>query len=227
MAVGWWVLKPCAQRLRFTSVLLGRLLADRGASPGQVGLLLAALVAGSAVSSLVVGRFADPLAAAAPMRRSTWDCGRRCRRGPRGAGVVDRARGTDWHVVNGCRGQWSGHHVGAGDARHGKGRPVRCARHGGLQLHRIHRRCPWSPRPGGVGLLSHGSPSAAAFLVLVPLGLGGAALALFLSPRVEPAAVDDPNDSHRRAGCPDWDPHGGACSGSPGCSRSMLAVAGW
>src|SRR5262249_29942555 len=53
-----------AQALRaagygFTSVLLGRLLADRGATPGQVGLLLATLVAGSAISSLVVGRVGD------------------------------------------------------------------------------------------------------------------------------------------------------------------------
>ena len=53
-----------AQALRafgygFTSVLLGRLLADRGASPRTVGLLLAALVAGSAISSLVIGRVGD------------------------------------------------------------------------------------------------------------------------------------------------------------------------
>ena len=156
------------------------------------------------------------------------DCGRRCRRGPRSAGVVDRAGGTDWHVVNRCRGQWPGHHVGAGDARHGKGRPVWCARHGGLQLHRIHRRCPRSPRSG-----SRRPP-------VPPLaecgGLPGPrsarprrcrAGAVLEFPRVDPAAVDDPIDSQRRAGVSDWDPRGGACSGSPGCSRSMLVAAGW
>jgi len=42
---------------------------------------------------------------------------------------------------------------------------------------------------GGLGLLVHGSLGAAAFVVLVPLGLAGAALGLSLSARVEPPTV--------------------------------------
>ncbi len=43
----------------FTAVFLGRMLAARAVSPTKVGLLLAALIGGSALSSLLVGRFSD------------------------------------------------------------------------------------------------------------------------------------------------------------------------
>jgi len=43
----------------FTAVLLGALLAARGFSPVQVGLVLTALIAGTALASLAVGMFAD------------------------------------------------------------------------------------------------------------------------------------------------------------------------
>jgi MFS family permease len=43
----------------FTAVLLGALLAARGFSPVQVGFVLTALIAGTALASLAVGRFAD------------------------------------------------------------------------------------------------------------------------------------------------------------------------
>lgn len=43
----------------FTAVLLGALLASRGYTSLQVGLVLTALIAGTAVASLVVGAFAD------------------------------------------------------------------------------------------------------------------------------------------------------------------------
>jgi len=43
----------------FTAVYLGRMLAARAVSPIKVGLLLAAVIAGSALSSLIVGRFGD------------------------------------------------------------------------------------------------------------------------------------------------------------------------
>jgi predicted MFS family arabinose efflux permease len=52
---------------------------------------------------------------------------------------------------------------------------------------------------GGVGLLTHQSPSAAPFLVLVPLGLGGAALALRLTPGVEPVPAETQESARRRA----------------------------
>ncbi len=43
----------------FTAVVLGSLLATRGVSPMRAGVLLAALIAGSAAASLVVGAFGD------------------------------------------------------------------------------------------------------------------------------------------------------------------------
>ena len=43
----------------FTAVLLGALLADRGFSSVQVGVVLTALIAGTALASLAVGRFGD------------------------------------------------------------------------------------------------------------------------------------------------------------------------
>ena len=66
----WALLDPdvrriiAAQGLRafgygFTAVFLGRLLAAHAVSPTKVGLLLAAVIAGSALSSLVFGRYSD------------------------------------------------------------------------------------------------------------------------------------------------------------------------
>src|SRR5215469_13845017 len=43
----------------FTAVLLGAVLAARGFTPLQVGVVLTALIAGTAVASVAVGRFAD------------------------------------------------------------------------------------------------------------------------------------------------------------------------
>src|SRR5213594_1242431 len=43
----------------FTAVLLGALLAARGYGSVQVGVVLTALIAGTALASLAVGRFAD------------------------------------------------------------------------------------------------------------------------------------------------------------------------
>ena len=43
----------------FTAVILGALLAARGYGPLQAGIVLAAMIAGTALASLVVGRLAD------------------------------------------------------------------------------------------------------------------------------------------------------------------------
>src|SRR5947209_9526298 len=45
----------------FTAVLLGALLAARGYTPVQVGVVLTALIAGTALASLAVGRYGDRL----------------------------------------------------------------------------------------------------------------------------------------------------------------------
>ena len=43
----------------FTAVILGAILADRGYSPVRAGVVLTAMIAGTALASLVVGRLAD------------------------------------------------------------------------------------------------------------------------------------------------------------------------
>ena len=43
----------------FTAVVLGALLADRGFTSLQAGAVLTALIAGTALTSVVVGRFGD------------------------------------------------------------------------------------------------------------------------------------------------------------------------
>jgi MFS family permease len=211
LAVGWLGLSVDgrrvvgAQALRaagygFTSVLLGRLLADRGASPVQVGLLLAALVAGSAVSSLVVGRFAD----AVGRRRSYASI----YLGIAVAGAVVALGAPVWLIgLVALTGTLSTDVVDNGPATTLEQAMLAAERGGrsGARAMGIYNFIGYiagalgALAQGGLGLVSHGSAGAAAFLVLVPLGLGGAALALLLSPRMEPAAVDDPHGSQRRA----------------------------
>ena len=194
-----------AQALRaagygFTSVLLGRLLADRGASPGQVGLLLAALVAGSAISSLVIGRFGDRVG-----RRRSYAS---IYLGIAVAGAVVAARAPLWLIaVVALTGTLSTDVVDNGPATTLE-QAMLAAEEGGRSGARamgVYNFVGYiagalgALAQGGVGLAVHGSPGTVAFLVLVPLGLGGAALALSLSPGVEPVTVDDPDDSHRHA----------------------------
>src|SRR4051794_26957690 len=194
-----------AQALRaacygFTSVLLGRLLADRGTSPVTVGILLAVLVAGSAVSSLVLGRFGDGVGrrrsyawiylgiavagAIVALGAPVWLIGSMALTGTLSTDVVDNGPATTLEQAmlatedggrSGARAlgwyNFVGYIAGAFGAL----------------------------AQGGAGSVVHGSQGAVAFVVLVPLGLGGAALAMSLSAAVEPVSVDDADDSRRRA----------------------------
>jgi MFS family permease len=189
-----------AQALRaagygFTAVLLGRLLADRGASSGQVGLLLAALVAGSALSSLAVGRFGDRIG-----RRRSYAL---IYLGIAVAGAVVALGAPLWLIgVVALTGTLSTDVVDNGPATTLE-QAMLAAEEGGRSGARamgVYNFIGYAAgavgafAQGAVGLLAHRSVGAVAFLVLVPLGLGGAALALSLRSGVEPATdPDDPN----------------------------------
>ncbi|MFZ0323543.1 MAG: MFS transporter [Actinomycetes bacterium] len=182
-----------AQALRaagygFTSVLLGRLLAARGSSPGQVGLLLAALVAGSAISSLVVGRFGDEVG-----RRRSYAL---IYLGVAVAGVIVASGAPLWLIaVVALSGTLSTDVVDNGPATTLEQAMLATEEGGrsGARAMGVYNFIGFAAgavgalAQGAVGLVVHGSLGAVAFLVLVPLGLVGAALALSLSPRVEPA----------------------------------------
>jgi len=186
-----------AQALRaagygFTSVLLGRLLADRGASPGQVGLLLAALVAGSAISSLVVGRYGDVVG-----RRRSYAL---IYLGIALAGAVVAVGAPLWLLaVIALTGTLSTDVVDNGPATTLE-QAMLATEEGGRSGARAMGMYNFvgyiagaigAMTQGGLGLLVHGTVGAVAFVVLVPLGLAGAALGLSLSARVEPPAIAD------------------------------------
>ncbi len=181
-----------AQALRaagygFTSVLLGRLLADRGASPTVVGLLLAALVAGSAISSLVVGRFGDLVG-----RRRSYAL---ISLGIAGTGVVVALGAPVWVIaVVALTGTLSTDVVDNGPATTLE-QAMLAAEDGGRSGARalgVYNAVGYAAgalgalAQGGLSLLTNGPMSAVAFVVLVPVGLAGAALAWSLSARVEP-----------------------------------------
>ncbi len=177
----------------FTAVLLGALLAARGYGPLQAGLVLTALIAGNAIASLVVGRFADRLgrrrcyagfflavalagaavAAGAPF----WLLLVLGLTGTLSTDVVDNGAGTTLEQVMlaaedagsaAVYGRYNA--VGAG-----------CGALGALAA-----ALPGLGQTGpGAGL------HAQLFAVLVPVGLAGAAAAWRLSPAVE-AATDEP-----------------------------------
>ena len=192
-----------AQALRaagygFTSVLLGRLLADRGATSGQVGVLLAALVAGSAISSLVVGRYGDSVG-----RRRSYAL---IYVGIAVAGAVVALGAPLWLIAAiALTGTLSTDVVDNGPATTLE-QAMLAAEEGGRSGARAMGLYNFvgyiagalgAIAQGGVGLLAHGSLGPAAFVVLVPIGLAGGALAMSLTAHVEPGADRDPTRSAR------------------------------
>jgi len=175
----------------FTAVLLGRVLAGRGASPAVVGFLLAALVAGSAISSLLVGRVADRVgrrrcyaaiylgvavagavvASGAPL----WVIALVALTGTLSTDVVDNGPATTLEQA-----------MLAGEA----GGPSGARAMGVYNAVGYAAGALGALAQGGVGHLNGGYPTAAAFVVLVPLGLAGAALAARLTPAVEAVPAD-------------------------------------
>jgi MFS family permease len=176
----------------FTAVLLGALLADRGFSGVQAGVVLAALIAGAAVASLAVGRWGDRLGR------------RRCYAvlfaGIAVAGVVVAAGAPLWALlVVALTGTLSTDVVDNGPATTLEQAMLAAEDAGTAAVYGRYNAV--GSAAGALGALAVALPGlgprgqsggvhAWLFLVLVPVGVTGAVLAGRLSPAVE--AAPDP-----------------------------------
>jgi MFS family permease len=171
----------------FTAVILGALLAARGYDPLQAGIVLTAMIAGTALASLVVGRLADRLgrrrcyavlflgvavagavvAAGAPL----WLLLIVALTGTLSTDVVDNGPATTLEQV-----MLAGEDAGTARA-YGRYNAV------GAAAGALGALASAAPGLGSGG--SGGAVHAWLFLALVPVGLTGALLAAQLSPAVE------------------------------------------
>jgi MFS family permease len=190
----------------FTAVLLGALLAARGFSPAQVGLVLTALIAGTALASLAVGAFADRIGR------------RRCYlvffAGLAAAGLVVAAGPPIWVLlVVAVTGTLSTDVVDNGPATTLEQAMLAAEDAGTSAVYGRYNMV--GAAAGALGALAvtlpglgHGKNASASgwlFAVLIPVGLAGVVLAWRLSPAVEPApstpsAVSRPRPRLTRSG---------------------------
>jgi MFS family permease len=170
----------------FTAVLLGALLADRGFSSIQAGLTLTALIAGTALASLVVGRYGDRLG-----RRNSYAL---LFGGIALAGVVVAAGGPWWLLlVVALTGTLSTDVVDNGPATTLEQAMLAAEDAGTAAVYGRYNAA--GSAAGALGSLAvilpglgpHGSGGVhgGLFLVLVPVGVSGLILARRLSPAVE------------------------------------------
>jgi MFS family permease len=171
----------------FTAVLLGALLADRGYSHLQVGVVLTALIAGTALASLAVGRFGDRFG----RRRSygVFFCGIAV------AGVVVAAAAPEWVLLAvALTGTLSTDVVDNGPATTLEQAMLAAEDAGTARVYGRYNAV--GAAAGALGALAvilpglgpkgvSGGVHAWLFLVLVPVGIAGAVLAARLSPAVE------------------------------------------
>jgi MFS family permease len=174
----------------FTAVLLGALLAARGFSSAQVGVVLTALIAGTALASLAVGRFGDRAG-----RRRTYAV---FFAGIGVAGVVVAAGAPLWVLlVVALTGTLSTDVVDNGPATTLEQAMLATEDAGTAVVYGRYNAV--GAAAGALGSLAvtltglgpHGASGGARaglFLVLVPVGIGGVALASRLSAAVEPPA---------------------------------------
>ncbi len=171
----------------FTAVLLGALLAARGYTSLQVGVVLTALIAGTALASLAVGRFGD------------WVGRRRCYAvffgGIAVAGVVVAAGAPLWVLlVVALTGTLSTDVVDNGPATTLEQAMLASEDAGTATVYGRYNAV--GAAAGALGALAvtlpglgphrvSGAVHAWLFLVLVPVGITGAVLAARLSPAVE------------------------------------------
>jgi MFS family permease len=170
----------------FTAVLLGALLAARGYRPGQVALVLTALIAGTALASLAVGALADRLG-----RR--W-CYGVFFGGIAIAGIVVAAGAPLWVLlVVALTGTLSTDVVDNGPATTLEQTMLAAEDAGTAAVYGRYNMV--GSAAGALGALAvslpglvtghHAAPHGWLFVVLVPVGLIGVALAWRLSPAVE------------------------------------------
>jgi MFS family permease len=175
----------------FTAVLLGALLAARGFSHLQVGVVLTALIAGTALASLAVGRFGDRFG----RRRSyaVFFCGVGL------AGVVVAAGAPLWVLLLvALTGTLSTDVVDNGPATTLEQAMLATEDAGTAAVYGRYNAV--GAAAGALGSLAviltglgpHGAPGevhAWLFLILVPVGITGAVLAARLSAAVEPLSA--------------------------------------
>src|SRR6266702_3010770 len=171
----------------FTAVLLGALLAARGFSSAQAGVVLTALIAGTALASLAVGRFGDRVG----RRRSyaLFFCGIAV------AGTAVAAGGPWWVLLLvALTGTLSTDVVDNGPATTLEQAMLAAEDAGTAAVYGRYNAV--GAAAGALGSLAvtlpglgpHGQPGdvhAWLFLVLIPVGITGAVLASRLSPAVE------------------------------------------
>ena len=186
----------------FTAVFLGRMLAAHAVSPAKVGLLLASVIAGSAFSSLLVGRYGDRwgrkrsygwlyLAIAlagviVSFNPPLWVIALVALTGTLSTDVIDNGPGTTLEQAMLVQTESTVSHASIFGIYNAFGALM-----------------------GALGALTQGFASnvsgsshisSLAFLVLLPLGLGGAVLAATLTAAVEPAHTQREANSRIRAG---------------------------
>jgi MFS family permease len=171
----------------FTAVVLGVLLADRGFSSLQAGVVLTALIAGTAFASIAVGRFADRVG-----RRRSYGC---FFAGIAVAGVVVAVGGPWWVLLLvALTGTLSTDVVDNGPATTLEQTMLAAEDAGTAAVYGRYNAV--GSGAGALGSLSvillglgpHGGSGKVPgwlFLVLVPVGLCGVALTAGMSPAVE------------------------------------------
>ena len=186
----------------FTAVFLGRMLAARAVSPLKVGLLLAAVIGGSALSSLLIGRFSDRwgrrrsyvylylaigvAGSIVALNPPLWIIALVALTGTLSTDVIDNGPGTTLEQAMLVEKDNSLPHA---------------------KIFGIYNAV--GALAGAFGALFQGfisffvgtsHVSSAAFIVLLPLGIGGAALAASLTTDIEPRHIKESNvsSSHRR-----------------------------
>lgn len=186
----------------FTAVFLGRMLAAHAVSPTKVGLLLATVIAGSALSSLVFGRYSDRWG----RRRSygwlyvaiavagiivafdppLWVIAIVALTGTLSTDVIDNGPGTTLEQAMLVQGESKVSHATI-----------------------FGRYNAFGALMGALGALAQGFISAVtgsshisslAFIILLPLGIAGAILAKTLTPAVEPFKSKEEKESKPQHG---------------------------
>jgi MFS family permease len=186
----------------FTAVVLGALLAARGYSHLQAGLVLAALIAGTALASLVVGGFADRLG-----RRRAYAV---FFAGVAVAGAVVAAGAPLWLLLLvAVTGTLSTDVVDNGPATTLEQAMLAAEDAGTAGVYGVYNAV--GAAAGALGALAvalagldprgHGGQVHAwLFAALIPVGVAGAVIAVRLSPAVEARQAGQPGRGRRRLG---------------------------
>ena len=172
----------------FATVLLATSLADRGLSRWQVGLVLGAMLAGIAITSLAIGRFADRIGRRRSYAMLFLLLG--------ATGIVFAVTTNVWLLVlAGLTGSLSVEVIESGPFTSIEQAMLAAERVSTMRTRNFGRYNAVAAASGSLGALGAGlaqwviggthGPPAALFLVFVPIAVGGAAVARSLSDGVE------------------------------------------